>query len=96
MTATRLSFFLSIPALLAAGGYESLTAADAVSASDGWVPTLAVTAVSLVVAYLSIRLAAAPGRPAPDHGLRRLPGRAGSRADAGAEHRADHGNLIAH
>ncbi|HUX70075.1 MAG TPA: undecaprenyl-diphosphate phosphatase [Cellulomonadaceae bacterium] len=54
VSATRLSFFLSIPALTAAGAYEGLTQAKAISASVGWAPTILATAVSLVVAYASI------------------------------------------
>ena len=54
VTATRLSFFLSIPALVAAGAYEALSAAGDISATVGWVPTIVATAVSLVVAYATI------------------------------------------
>ncbi len=54
VVATRLSFFLSIPALVAAGAYEGLTAMSEVSASVGWVPTAAATVVSFVVAYVAI------------------------------------------
>jgi undecaprenyl-diphosphatase len=54
VTATRLSFFLSIPALVAAGGYEALGQAGAVAATVGWLPTVCATAVSFVVAYGSI------------------------------------------
>jgi undecaprenyl-diphosphatase len=54
VTATRLSFFLSIPALTAAGAYEAAGSASDISASVGWTPTLVATLVSLVVAYASI------------------------------------------
>ncbi len=54
VSATRLSFFLSIPALTAAGAYEGLTQAKAISASVGWAPTILATLVSLVVAYVAI------------------------------------------
>ncbi len=54
VTATRLSFFLSIPALTAAGGYEALGQAGAISSSVGWLPTLVGTGVSFIVAYASI------------------------------------------
>jgi undecaprenyl-diphosphatase len=54
VTATRLSFFLSIPALTAAGALEAVGEAGAISATVGWVPTLVGTLVSLVVAYASI------------------------------------------
>lgn len=54
VAATRLSFFLSIPALTAAGAYEAVSQAGAISTSVGWLPTLFATAVSMVVAYASI------------------------------------------
>ncbi|NYD22958.1 undecaprenyl-diphosphate phosphatase [Kineococcus aurantiacus] len=54
VTATRLSFFLSIPALTAAGLYEGVSAGGDVSATVGWGATALGTLVSLVVAYASI------------------------------------------
>jgi undecaprenyl-diphosphatase len=54
LTATRLSFFLSIPALVAAGGYEGLSAASDISASVGWTPTIVATLVSFGLAYAAI------------------------------------------
>ncbi|GAB49785.1 undecaprenyl-diphosphate phosphatase [Mobilicoccus pelagius] len=54
VTATRLSFFMGIPALVAAGLLEAVTAADHISESVGWVPTGIATLVSFVVAYVSI------------------------------------------
>ena len=54
LTATRLSFFLGIPALLAAGALEAVTAAGDISATVGWGPTLVATVVSGVVAYATI------------------------------------------
>ncbi|MBA3528163.1 MAG: undecaprenyl-diphosphate phosphatase [Propionibacteriaceae bacterium] len=54
VAATRLSFFLSIPALVAAGAYEGLTAASDISISVGWGPTAVATLVSFLVAYASI------------------------------------------
>jgi undecaprenyl-diphosphatase len=54
VAATRVSFFLSIPALVAAGGYEGVTQAGAISASVGWIPTILATIVSLIVAYAAI------------------------------------------
>lgn len=54
VTATRLSFFMGIPALVAAGLLEAVTVADDVSASVGWGPTALATVVSGVVAYASI------------------------------------------
>jgi undecaprenyl-diphosphatase len=54
VTATRLSFFLGIPALAAAGALEALDRAEEVSSSVGWTPVLVGTVVSFVVAYASI------------------------------------------
>ena len=51
VSATRLSFFLSIPALVGAGLYELKDAADS---NVGLVPTAIATAVSFGVAYVSI------------------------------------------
>jgi undecaprenyl-diphosphatase len=51
VTATRLSFFLSIPALLAAGLYELK---DALSGDIGIGQTVVGTVVSFVVAYASV------------------------------------------
>lgn len=51
MAATRLSFFLGIPALTGAGLYELK---DAVGAGVGAVPLAVGTAVSFAVAYASI------------------------------------------
>jgi undecaprenyl-diphosphatase len=57
VTATRLSFFLAIPALTAAGIYElpsALSADSTGAASIGMVNVVVGTAVSFVVAYASI------------------------------------------
>ncbi|MCL2515960.1 MAG: undecaprenyl-diphosphate phosphatase [Microbacteriaceae bacterium] len=54
VAATRISFFLSIPALLAAGGFEALTSAKDISHTVGWGMTGVATLVSLIVAYASI------------------------------------------
>jgi len=51
---TKLSFFLSIPALLAAGAYQTLTQYDQISAGVGWLPTIVATIVSFFVAYAAI------------------------------------------
>lgn len=48
---TKLSFFLSIPALTAAGILQTVTEFDNVSNGIGWTPTLVAMAVSFVVAY---------------------------------------------
>lgn len=54
VAATRISFFLSIPALTAAGLYEAGTQGSAVSTSVGWGPTVLATIVSFIVAYAAI------------------------------------------
>jgi undecaprenyl-diphosphatase len=54
VTATRLSFFLGIPALTAAGGLEAVSARHDISAGIGWTPTLVGIVVSFVVAYAAI------------------------------------------
>ena len=56
VTATRMSFFLGIPTLVAAGGYQAVTAASAIGGAGGvgWSATLIGTVVSFVVAYASI------------------------------------------
>jgi undecaprenyl-diphosphatase len=54
VTATRLSFFLAVPALTAAGVQQAVSAAGAISRGVGWPATLLATAVSFVVAYASI------------------------------------------
>jgi undecaprenyl-diphosphatase len=54
VAATRISFLLSIPALVAAGGLEAASQAKSVSASVGWGPTGLATLVSALVAYASI------------------------------------------
>lgn len=54
VTVTRLSFFLSIPALTGATILQSITKFDEISNGVGWGPTLLATAVSFVVAYFAI------------------------------------------
>lgn len=54
VTATRLSFFMGIPALVAAGALEAVTGAKDISATVGWGPTIVATLVSFVVAYAAI------------------------------------------
>lgn len=51
ITVTRLSFFLSIPALGAATVLQTITKFDDISDGVGWGPTLTATAVSFVVAF---------------------------------------------
>lgn len=54
VTATRLSFFLGIPTLVAAGGFEAISAAGHVGDTVGWLPTVIGLIVSFFVAYASI------------------------------------------
>jgi len=54
VSATRLSFFLAIPALTAAGVFEAVGSADDIATSVGWGPTVVATVVSLVVALAAI------------------------------------------
>lgn len=56
VTATRMSFFLGIPTLVAAGGFEAVTAASHIGGDGGvgWVATVIGIVVSFVVAYASI------------------------------------------
>ena len=54
VAATRLSFFLSIPALTAAGGLEAVSSASDISDSVGWTATAVGTLVSGLVAYAAI------------------------------------------
>ena len=54
VTVTRMSFFLAVPALTAAGIFQAITESDEISNGVGWGPTLVAVAVSFVVAYASI------------------------------------------
>ena len=54
VTATRLSFFLGIPALTAAGGLEAVSDAKQISSTVGWSATFIGIVVSFAVAYASI------------------------------------------
>jgi undecaprenyl-diphosphatase len=57
VTVTKLSFFLSIPALLGATALQSITEFDNISAANGgvgWVPTLVATAVSFIVGWFAV------------------------------------------
>jgi undecaprenyl-diphosphatase len=51
---TRLSFFLSIPALLGATALQVLQEYGNIAAGVGWVNTIVATVVSFVVAYASV------------------------------------------
>lgn len=56
VSATRMSFFLGIPTLIAAGTLQAISAAPAIAAPGGvgWLATIIGTVVSFVVAYVSI------------------------------------------
>ena len=54
VTVTRMSFFLAIPALTAAGVLQAVTESAQIDDGIGWAPTLVATLVSFVVAYASI------------------------------------------
>lgn len=55
VTVTRLSFFLSIPALTAAGALQTVSKFDQISKGVGWGPTILATVVSFVVAYGAVK-----------------------------------------
>ena len=56
VTATRMSFFLGIPTLVAAGSYQAISAASDIAAPGGvgWTATIIGIVVSFAIAYLSI------------------------------------------
>jgi undecaprenyl-diphosphatase len=54
VTVTRLSFFLSIPALSAAGVLQTVDEYDRIDRGVGWAPTLLATGVSFLVAYAAV------------------------------------------
>ena len=54
VTVTRLSFFLSIPALTAATLLQVVTEFDNISNGVGWINTLVATVVSFIVAYFAV------------------------------------------
>jgi undecaprenyl-diphosphatase len=54
VTVTRLSFFLSIPALGAATVQQSVSRYDEISTGVGWGPTLLAMSVSFAVAYVTV------------------------------------------
>lgn len=51
VTATRLAFFLGIPALLAAGVFQAVTQHEHISAGIGWAPTIIATVFSFIAGY---------------------------------------------
>lgn len=54
VTVTKLSFFLSVPALLAASVLQVFSESDAISDGVGWPATITATIVSFVVAYVAV------------------------------------------
>ena len=54
VTVTKLSFFLSIPALLGATVLQSVSEYDNIADGVGWLNTIVATAVSFVVGYLAV------------------------------------------
>lgn len=54
VTVTKLSFFLSIPALTGASVLQGIEEYDRISSGVGWLNTIVATVVSFVVAYLSV------------------------------------------
>jgi undecaprenyl-diphosphatase len=54
VTVTKLSFFLSIPALLGATVLQSVTQYDNIADGVGWVNTIVATVVSFVVGYAAV------------------------------------------
>lgn len=54
VTVTKLSFFLGIPALVAAGLLQAATQYHHIAGGVGWSATILATAVSFVVGYMSI------------------------------------------
>lgn len=54
VTVTKLSFFLSIPALLAAGAMQTVGNIETISTGVGWLPTIIATIVSFIVAYVAV------------------------------------------
>jgi undecaprenyl-diphosphatase len=54
LTATRMSFLLGIPALVAAGGLEAVQDHSDIANTVGWTPTIVALVVSFVVGFASI------------------------------------------
>lgn len=54
VTVTKLSFMLSIPALVGAAILQTVTEFDAISNGVGWPATIVATMVSFVVAYIAV------------------------------------------
>jgi undecaprenyl-diphosphatase len=54
VTVTKLSFFLSIPALTAAGALQVVDEYDNISRGVGWPATITATVMSFIVAYVAV------------------------------------------
>jgi undecaprenyl-diphosphatase len=54
VTVTKLSFFLSVPALTAAGALQIVDEFDAINTGVGWPATITATVVSFLVAYVAV------------------------------------------
>lgn len=52
---TKLSFFLSIPALLGASVLQTVTEFDNISNGVGWPATIVATVASFIVAYAAVK-----------------------------------------
>ena len=54
VSATRVSFLLGIPALIAASGWEAVTQAPSITATVGWLPVIVGIVVAFLIGYASI------------------------------------------
>lgn len=54
VAATRLAFFLAIPALVAASGLEAISRYHDIQTTVGWTPTIVATVVCFFVAYAAV------------------------------------------
>ncbi|MEW2352342.1 undecaprenyl-diphosphate phosphatase [Spirillospora sp. NPDC029432] len=54
VTVTKLSFFLSVPALTAAGALQVVDEFDTITTGVGWPATITATVVSFIVAYVAV------------------------------------------
>lgn len=54
VAATRLAFFLAIPALVAASGLEAISRYHDIQTTVGWTPTIVATIVCFFVAYAAV------------------------------------------
>lgn len=54
VAATRLAFFLGIPALLAAGVFQAVTQFEHITSGIGWGPTIVATIFSFIAGYAAV------------------------------------------